>query len=467
MGKLFDLNIEQVLENWEIKHAIREIIANALDEQQLSKTKDISIFEDKNHNWHIRDYGRGLQYYHFTQNENQEKLSNPNLIGKFGVGLKDALGVLYRHNINVVIHSKYSTITLATSKKSGFNIETLHADFSEPKFPDIDGTEFILSGVSDEDIKAAKEMFLFFNEHNLLEKTKYGCVYENHDNCSYIYINGIRVSEEKNFMYTYNITNINAQIKKALNRERSNVGRTAYTDSIKKILTNCKNQAILTSLIEDLNKVMMGTNKDETLWTDVSVYAAKILNESDKVVFLTPFERNNLTNQQVEILQNSNKEIILITDALKEKLGGTVTVFNDIMDDYNENFEYKFVSYNQLTNKEKQIFNQKDIILSILSSYHINVSSEIMISETICIDEYGLETEGIYVPEKNQIIIKRKTLNNGNFYKVLLHEIAHEVSKASDNTRVFETVLTDMLGILMDYILSNHTKKHSFWSFWR
>lgn len=35
----FDLNIEKILENWEVYHAIREIIANALDEQILTRTK--------------------------------------------------------------------------------------------------------------------------------------------------------------------------------------------------------------------------------------------------------------------------------------------------------------------------------------------------------------------------------------------------------------------------------------------
>jgi hypothetical protein len=29
----FDLNIERVLENWTVAHALREVIANALDEQ--------------------------------------------------------------------------------------------------------------------------------------------------------------------------------------------------------------------------------------------------------------------------------------------------------------------------------------------------------------------------------------------------------------------------------------------------
>jgi hypothetical protein len=37
--KKFDLNIEKILENWDRKHAIREIIANALDEQKLTNSK--------------------------------------------------------------------------------------------------------------------------------------------------------------------------------------------------------------------------------------------------------------------------------------------------------------------------------------------------------------------------------------------------------------------------------------------
>ncbi len=34
--RMFDLNIEEVLEAWEVSHAIREVISNALDEQALS-----------------------------------------------------------------------------------------------------------------------------------------------------------------------------------------------------------------------------------------------------------------------------------------------------------------------------------------------------------------------------------------------------------------------------------------------
>jgi len=39
----FDLNIEKVLDGWLTSHAIRELIADALDEQALTSTADIVV----------------------------------------------------------------------------------------------------------------------------------------------------------------------------------------------------------------------------------------------------------------------------------------------------------------------------------------------------------------------------------------------------------------------------------------
>jgi hypothetical protein len=86
MTREFDLNIERVLENWAVAHALREIIANAIDEQALTGSRDPEIFADGHGCWHIRDWGRRVRYEHLTQNENQEKLANPGMVvGKFGV----------------------------------------------------------------------------------------------------------------------------------------------------------------------------------------------------------------------------------------------------------------------------------------------------------------------------------------------------------------------------------------------
>ena len=108
----FDLNIERVLENWTLAHAIRELIANALDEAALTSTAEPEIVKDADGAWHVRDFGRGLRYEHLTQNENREKLAHPDkVVGKFGVGLKDALATFDWRGIGVRIRSRFGDIT--------------------------------------------------------------------------------------------------------------------------------------------------------------------------------------------------------------------------------------------------------------------------------------------------------------------------------------------------------------------
>lgn len=55
-ARLFDLNIEKILEAWAESHAVRELIANAMDEQTLSQTRDIAISQADDDAWIIRDY---------------------------------------------------------------------------------------------------------------------------------------------------------------------------------------------------------------------------------------------------------------------------------------------------------------------------------------------------------------------------------------------------------------------------
>ena len=190
--KEFDLNIEKVLENWTVAHAIRELIANALDEQILTDSADISIYRDATDHWHIRDYGRGLRYQHLTQNENEEKQNHPHLIGKFGVGLKDALATFDRNSIGVTIDSKHGHITIGQSTKHGFSdITTLHAYIDKPLDKNFAGTDICLAGCSEMDIRDAKKLFLRFMDIEVLETTEYGDVLDKRGMVGEIFINGI------------------------------------------------------------------------------------------------------------------------------------------------------------------------------------------------------------------------------------------------------------------------------------
>ncbi|MDE6704006.1 MAG: hypothetical protein K2K00_10080, partial [Muribaculaceae bacterium] len=334
-SKLFDLNIERVLEHWDAFYAVREIIANALDEQKLTGTRDISIFKSGT-SWHIRDYGRGLEYSHFTQNENKDKLENPNLIGKFGVGLKDALAVFHRKGYKVDIFSRHATISLVMSTKSSFDIQTLHAKFEEAIDDNMEGTEFVIYNLEDDVMNKAKDMFLCFNEDvKVLETTPYGEILQGGGSPK-VFINGVQVSVEENFLFSYNITNISTKIKKALNRERSNVGRAAYSDSVKNILCQSKSETVLYLLANEISKISLGKHKDELDWTDVASHATRQLEADKNTVFVTATQVTSMSNQDKEILQGSGKSIIIIPDKVFDKVSEVVTTINTLTKEYQD-----------------------------------------------------------------------------------------------------------------------------------
>ena len=450
MTRLFDLNIEQVLEHWDPAHAVREIIANALDEQILTHTKKIQIYKSGK-TWCIRDFGRGLQSTHFTQNEN---LNSPFLIGKFGVGLKDALAVFYRHGIDVEINSKYGRITLVMADKKGFDIKTLHAAFNDPVDRNFVGTKFMLRGISDESIEQAKKLFLCFN-HDLvlLEKTKYGEVYQTAESSSAIYINGVCVATEDNFLFSYNITNIGMQIKRALNRERNNISRTAYADTIKKILTRCQSDDVLFPLIKDLILFTAGNNHDESSWIDVATYAALVLGKEDSYVFMTPAQRAVLPNYHVEILERSGKTLILVTDAVYDKIADSVQTFQNVLTDHINSYEFEFVSIEDLTQQEQQVFSLVEPVKTFLKKHGLRHEVDVKIAKKICSDQSDFITLGLCSSSQNAIIILRSILQDPvTFCSTLLHEFAHYQAGHPDNTRAFENDLSVMLGVLfIDY----------------
>jgi len=266
-ASLFDLNVEKILDHWGVAEAIREVIANALDEQALSGTAEPRIVKRRD-GWHVTDFGRGLHYQHLTQNENPEKRRKSALVvGKFGVGLKDALATFYRRGIEVKVRTARADITLQRAAKSNFaDVKTLHAAISPPSEPNRRGTDFILSGLPDADMAAARDYFLRFAGDEELERTDFGTILQRRPNePARIYVKGVRVAVEEQFLFSYNITSTTAQLQRALNRERANVGRSAYQDRVKAILLKATSDVIAEQLAQDLTRIPAGTNHDEIL----------------------------------------------------------------------------------------------------------------------------------------------------------------------------------------------------------
>lgn len=452
----FDLNIEKILEGWEIRHAIREVIANALDEQALTDTPDVKIEKGPKGVWHVRDYGRGLKYEHLTQNENKEKLRNSSkVVGKFGVGLKDALATLYRRGVDVAIGSKHGDVTLDVTSKHGFSdVATLHALISPPTDADLVGTDFCFQKIADSDIAEAKKFFLKFSGETVLDSTRYGQILRRDaKGKARIYVKGLLVAEEEEFAFSYNITSLTAAMNRALNRERTNVGRTAYADRVKAMLLDSESHDVAQTLADDLTRIEQGTNRDEVKWVDVAVHACQILNAAEKVVFVTAEQRTSASSAIDHALSDGYK-VVTVPESIKERLHGIKDVRgNPVRDldvyeqEFSESFEFKFVDPRKLSTPELAIFDMREKVANLVGGLPREVK-EILISETMRPDFASTcDAAGLWEPDDRRIIIKRSELRSLEvFAGTLLHEITHARTGCDDVTREFEHGLTLALG---------------------
>lgn len=456
-GQAFDLNIEKVLEHWTVPFAIRELIANALDEQALTGSADPEIHRDGSGSWHVRDAGRGLRYEHLTQNENAEKRRNPQVIGQFGMGLKDALAVFDRRRVGVMIRSPHAVITTGRRPKEGFpDVVTLHALVAPPNDPGQAGTDITLTGVKDADVEAAKRFFLRYSGETLLETTEYGDVLARSDGRqpARIYVKGLFVAEEPNFLFSYNITKLSASLRRALNRERSNVGRGAYSDRVKAILTACRSTAVAGPLAEDLNGYVTGRLHDEVAWRDVALHACRVLQTNEKVIFVTPWQMAQGT-AQMRYAQADGYRVVVVPDDIARSLGSLTDLngrplvdLGRYRDEWNDSFSFTFIDPAAMTPAEQAVYARTRAIAALAKVDLTRRRPAVLISETMRLSDVGDPVLGVWEGAEQRIVIRRDQLTQlASYAGTLLHEIGHMLSGTLDGTLDFESELSRLLGI--------------------
>lgn len=448
----FDLNVETVLDDWDVCHAIREVIANALDEQALTGTPDIEITGGGTHH-EIRDYGRGIRYAHLTQNENAEKMASPDRVaGKFGVGLKDALATLDRHRIGVKLRSRHCDIAISRSPKHGFeDVVTLHASVAPPSDPSLEGTVVALDGCTDDDMGKARRMFARFSGETVLDRTKYGDIIERAVGApARIYMGGVVVAEEDNFLFSYNITSPTGTMRKMLNRERTNVGRLAYADRVRYILHASTDKVVHGRLAAALDEYASGTQPDEMKWTVIHALACKIRNKSTRTVFVTPAQLEN-DSEDVDQARRDGIAVTVVPSKVKDKIkwatdasGGEVRDLGAYRKEYDKSFEFRFVEPQDLAKAERAVHDMAPRILAMAGLELDNV--RIRVSETMRTTALD-STRGVWDAGNGWIIVKRDVLSSAEEYAgTILHAATRAASGAPGMTRKFEAALTQLLG---------------------
>lgn len=366
----FDLNIgKNYLSDWKISLALREIIANALDEDENA------IVAIKNEVIVIKDKGKGLKPEHFIYQET-EKRDRDDKNGKFGVGLKDAIGVLSSRGIKVDIKSKgyrYNFEMKAKNKGSGY--ETLHATIKEIKEDSLEGTEFRIFNCSKSAVEEAS-----------------------------IYLNGMKISEDSNLRFSYNITNPSSTIKKGINRERQYVSRTVYQKDISKILENVDDETVLNKLVEQMERSYEDKNYAEIKWKGIAIKTSKYILKNENVIFISNEDIDKRNDLYKEVVLDKNIRTIKVSPKIKETLK---SIYSEKDKVFLEDFEFELketVPINDLDVNEKMVLEE---VVKLLKGID-GLRGELYLLDNVIISKENIAYKNT---KENSIVIPREALS--------------------------------------------------------
>lgn len=346
-------------------------------------------------------------------------------------------------------------MTLARLPKHEFeDLRTLHVIVEPPSDPHMKGTDVALSGLRDSDVEEAKGLFLRYAGDEELERTSLGAILgRRKGQPARIYVNGLRVATEDNFLFSYDITSLTASLRKALNRERSNVGRTAYADRVKAILLAAESNPVADALATDLARYEWGTMHDETQWLDVGLHACRILNANEKVLFITSMQIATAA-AAIDRAEQDGYRIVSVPETLARKLpqavdikGGRIVDLGTFQENWNASFRYTYVEPEELSPEERAIFDKTSKIIWLQGRKPVGVRA-VRISSTMRIGPTGShEVVGTWDEATGEVVIRRDQLASMTMYAgTLLHEVTHARTQTDDVTSAFEDALTGTTG---------------------
>ena len=244
-------------------------------------------------------------------------------------------------------------------------------------------------------------------------------------------------------------------MRKRLNRERLNVGRTTYADRVKAILRQCESDDVLHALAREVLQRREGRQRDEVQWAEIAQAAMQALNRSGRVVFVTE-EQVRDEPDLVGRARDDGYEIVTISSGDQARLeaemqrgGEEVRTLGVYAREYHDSFDYTFVDPRELTAAEAAIYALTPAAMRLVTA---GPSPPVRISETMRADRDL--TLGCWDADRREIVIHRRQLETAATYLgTLLHEAAHALTGAADATREFENVLTDYIGVAAAQLL--------------
>ena len=317
--KYIDLNIgANLLEHLTVSDAIKELIANALDEHTMNNIDNtISIVADKKI-YKIIDYGKGITRKNFQFNINKVKQQSCDMIGFFGYGLKDAIAILFQNKIGITIITKKHIFTPMFCPKDNTGEMSLQMEMRKNTTIELEnnyGTEIRLEGLKKKDIIMAEKKFLILNQPNILYEVENEISMFKQTTSQSIYMNGIELCENTGYHYSYDIK-ATPELKQQLNRDRKNIDLKIFKNRINILLS----KIVLNDLItEDIINILKTDNVAYIQeFSNIKTLRNIItqLNNTDKYIFVGTHEIWDKYSKEIE---ESNRTVLYLGNYVKTK----------------------------------------------------------------------------------------------------------------------------------------------------
>ena len=127
------------------------------------------------------------------------------------------------------------------------------------------------------------------------------------------------------------------------------MGRSAYSDRVKAILTACTSTEVAGPLAEGLNAYATGRLHDELAWRDVALHACRVLQTNEKVVFATAWQMA-ADSAQLRYAQDDGYRIVVVPEDIARSLGGLTDLngkplvdLDGYRNEWNASFSFVFV----------------------------------------------------------------------------------------------------------------------------
>ena len=315
-----DMNMgADILTHMSIESALKEIIANALDEHQSNDIKkDINITQNSKKEWIISDCGSGIKKEHFIFNINPHKKKDHTLRGMFSFGLKDSIANLFSKGIEVKIYTKKFIYTPVMKVKYD-DIETLHIEQIKNTTYEIDcGSQFVFKKLTKKHIEKAKSKFIEFLKPEIFFSFDGFDIFKLNSYQS-IFINGVEVYNNTGFHFSYNMKSTKL-INKQFNRDRTDINLTFLKNQI---TTRIKKYIDFTNMDEELfvelKNILLLDTKLLQEFSSIDVLRNIIikLNNTDKYIFIGKNEV--IENIILQKIKDDKKEIFHLGNGILKK----------------------------------------------------------------------------------------------------------------------------------------------------